>query len=71
MSPEDIGQIVGQYAHYPPLLNIEQAAEIAQRSKATIHDWSHRGLLDAMKFRRGRRLLIARDAFVRFLLAGE
>ena len=71
MSPEDIERIVRQHADLPPLLNIQQAAKIAQRSIATIHDWSHRGLLDSIKVRRGRRLIFDRDGFVRFLLTSN
>jgi len=69
MSPQDVERIVQQYADFPPLLTTEQAATIAQRAVATIHDWSHRGLLDAIKVRRGRRLLLDRDGFVRFLVS--
>jgi hypothetical protein len=53
---------------YPPLITVEQAAEISCRKVQTIYDWSSRGLLDSSKVKRGGRLLLRRDAFVRFIL---
>ena len=52
---------------FPPILSAEQAAELAQVSVKTIYDWSHRGLLAGCALRRGRRLRVFRDRFVRFL----
>jgi len=52
---------------YPPLINVVLAAVIARTARATIHDWSSRGLLNAFKTRAGRRVLLARDPFIRFV----
>ena len=52
---------------YPPILSVAQAARLAQVSPRTLYDWSHRGLLMTCAHRRGKRLRIFRDRFVRFL----
>jgi excisionase family DNA binding protein len=63
--------IYEEYAQrYPPLITVEQAAEIAHVPKATIHAWSSANRLDEIKIRCGRRILLKRDSFVRFVLAG-
>ena len=46
---------------YPPVLNVSQAAELADASKKTVYDWSHRGLLAQCARRRGKRLRIFRS----------
>jgi hypothetical protein len=56
---------------FPPLLSVETAAELADVSKATIYDWSSRGLLDKCAKRQGKRLRILRDRFVQFLFEAE
>ena len=66
MDDKNIAEEYGR--HYPPLITVEQAAEISRRKIQTIYDWSSRGLLDASKVKRGGRLLLKRDAFVRFIL---
>jgi excisionase family DNA binding protein len=67
----DSDAIVAEYAQlYKPLIQVEEAAEIARVPRATIHAWSSAGWLDGFKVRRGRRVLFHRNAFVRFLLAG-
>ncbi len=52
---------------YPPILNVAQAAQLARVSPKTVYDWSHRGLLMTCAHRRGKRLRIFRNRFVRFL----
>jgi hypothetical protein len=52
---------------YPALINLKQAAEIAQSPIGTIHNWSSAGRLDAFKSRRGREVRLHRDAFIEFL----
>lgn len=65
----DDEKIVEQFAQeFPPLLNVQQASQLAQVSTKTIYDWSSRGELDHIKRRCGRRLRIKRDGFVRYLL---
>jgi len=56
---------------FPPLLSVETAAELADVSKATIYDWSSRGLLDKCAKKQGKRLRIIRNRFVQFLLGEE
>lgn len=68
----DLDGIVAEYARkYPAYISAEQAAEIAQRPTATLYDWSSRGLLDAFKSKRGRKVLFGRDAFVRWLAGND
>ena len=52
---------------FPPVLNVDQAAELAAVPKKTIYEWSSRGLLDGCASRFGRRLRICRDRFIRLL----
>ena len=67
-----IGSVMDEFSEkYPALITVEQAAEIAQIPPATIHAWSSAGRLDEFKHRRGRRLLLIRDEFVRFLLGQD
>lgn len=53
---------------FPPILNVEQAAELAHVPKATIYDWSSRRQLRGCSRRVGKRLRINRDRFVAFLM---
>ena len=52
---------------FPPVLNVEQAAELAGVPVGTIYDWSSREQLSSCAAKRGKRLRIWRDAFVLFL----
>jgi hypothetical protein len=54
---------------YPPILSLQQAAEMAHVSEKTVYDWSHRGLLAGCAARRGKRLRILRNRFIQFLFA--
>jgi hypothetical protein len=54
-------------SRFPPILNVEQAAELASVPVKTVYDWSSRGLLSGCACRRGRRLLLWRDRYVQFL----
>ena len=56
---------------YPPLITVDDAAAIARVPVATVYDWSSRGLLDAIKSKRGRRLLIDLRGFIEFLIDKE
>lgn len=59
---------VGAWGHlFPPILNLDQAAKLADVSPKTIYDWSHRGLLASCARRKGKQLRIFRDRFVHFL----
>lgn len=46
---------------YPPILSIEQAAELLQVPKRTIYDWSSRGLLKGCARKVGKHLRFFRD----------
>lgn len=54
---------------YPPILNVEQAAQLAHVSVNTIYDWSSRGLLYRCAHKKGKHLRLFRDLFVRFLFS--
>ena len=72
MSEADITRLLAEFREiYPPLITFEQAAAISHTPKGTIEDHSSRGLFDAFKFRYGKRCLLDRDRFVRFLLTRE
>jgi hypothetical protein len=71
MDPEGMDEIIREIARlYPPLIGVEQAAEIAHRRIQTVYDWSSRGLLRNCKLERKGRLVLQRDRFVRFLHGG-
>jgi excisionase family DNA binding protein len=46
---------------FPPLLTVDQAAALVQVPKATIYDWSSRGLLQGCGRRVGKHLRLWRD----------
>lgn len=52
---------------FPPVLSVEQAADLARVPTNTIYDWSSRGLLKEVAHRKGKRLRIFRDRFVQWL----
>lgn len=49
---------------YPPVLSVEQAARLLQVPKATIYDWSSRGLLRGCSRRMGKHLRLFRDRLI-------
>ena len=56
---------------FPPILTVAQAAELAQVPVGTIYDWSSRRELNNCAARRGKRLRILRNRFVKFLVSKE
>ena len=48
----------------PPVLSVEQAARLLQVPKATIYDWSSRGLLCGCGRRVGKYLRLFRDRLI-------
>jgi hypothetical protein len=52
---------------FPPVLSVDAAARLADVPIKTIYDWSSRGLLDNCACKKGKRLRILRDRFIRFL----
>lgn len=72
VNKSDVEQLVAEYASkYDPLIVFEEAAEIARAKKATIEQWSSRGYFDRFKTKSGKRVLLRRDDFVRFVLEGN
>lgn len=70
MQTELVAETIIEFAErYPALLTVDLAAEIAGVSKAAIYEWSSCGVLDDFKSHRRGRLLLHRDAFVRFITA--
>jgi hypothetical protein len=70
ISDAELQQAFGDSAwreKFPPILNIAQAAELAGVPKATLYDWSSRGLLSGCARRKGKRLRFLRDRFIKFL----
>lgn len=56
---------------FPPILNLAQAAALAHVEPSTIYDWSSRRLLAGCAYKRGKRLKIHRNRFVRFLFGED
>lgn len=52
---------------FPPILTVDQAAELVQVPKATIYGWSSRGLLDRCSRKVGKHLRFWRDRFLEFI----
>jgi len=50
---------------FPPILNIDQAAELAQLPRGTLYSWSSRGLLRGCARKAGRHLRFFRDRFLK------
>ncbi len=51
-------------AKYPPLLTVDEAAQLARVPKQTVYGWSSQGLLKGCSRKVGKRLLILRDKFM-------
>ena len=64
----DTGGLFG--GGYPPLLTVNQTAELVQIPKKTIYEWSSRGLLQGCSCRAGRHLRIHRDCFLTKFVSG-
>jgi excisionase family DNA binding protein len=60
--------LIGGWAEqFPPVLTVDQAAELAQVPKATIYSWSSSGALDGCGRKVGKHLRIYRDRFLKRL----
>ena len=57
-------------ARFPPVLTVDQAAELVQVPKATIYAWSSAGQLKSCARRVGKHLRILRDRFLQCVLTG-
>ena len=49
---------------FPPLLSVDQAARLLQMPKATVYNWSSRGLLKGCSRKVGKHLRLFRDRLV-------
>lgn len=49
---------------YPPILSLEQAANLLQLPKATLYDWRSRGLLNSCSRRLGKHVRVYRDRLI-------
>jgi hypothetical protein len=49
---------------FPPILNVEQAAQLLRHPKATIYSWSSQGLLSSCSTRAGKKLLFWRNRLI-------
>lgn len=56
---------------FPPVLNIQQAAELLQLSKATLYDWSSRGRLKHCSRKVGKHLRFWRDRLLHVVFNQE
>ncbi|HEV3343513.1 MAG TPA: helix-turn-helix domain-containing protein [Pirellulales bacterium] len=52
-------------AKFPPVMSVEQAAELLQVPVATIYDWRSRGLLDGCCCKVGKHLRFLRDRLLK------
>lgn len=52
---------------FPPVLTIDQVAELLQVPKSTLYDWRSRGLLDRCSRRVGKRVLFIRDRLMQLI----
>ncbi len=63
-------------ARFPPVMSIEQSADLLQIPKGTIYDWRSRGLLGSCSRKVGKHVRFYRDRLIRLvfnegLLDGE
>lgn len=56
--------------NYPPILSVEQAADLAGVPKATVYAWSSSGQLQGVAHKVGKHLRIFRDRFVKHIFNG-
>jgi excisionase family DNA binding protein len=59
-----------EFADYPPILTVQQAAELAQIPVDTLYAWSSQGRMKNCSARAGKHLRIDRDKFVKSLFEG-
>lgn len=58
-------------ARFPPILSVDQVAELAQVPKQTIYDWRSRGLLSGCCRKIGKHLRFFRDRLIHRLFDEE
>lgn len=52
---------------FPPVMTLDQAAEMLQMSKATLYDWRSRGLLGTCSRKVGKHVRFFRDRLLRLV----
>jgi len=69
MNNSTMEAIISEVAEeYPPLITFQEAAKIARVPKGTINSWSSANQFDEFRSRKGKRVLLHRDSFVRLVL---
>ena len=53
--------------NFPPILSVDQVAELLQVPKATVYDWRSRGLLKGCCRKVGRHLRFYRDRLIKLV----
>ena len=56
---------------FPPILTVQQAAELAQVPVQTLYSWSSQGRMKSCSARAGKHLRIDRDKFLKCLFDGD
>ena len=56
---------------YPPILSLQQAAELAQVPLATVYQWRSQGKLESCSRKVGKHVRIFRDRFIQYLFNGR
>lgn len=51
-------------AKFPPLLTVDEAAQLARVPKQTVYSWSSQGLLQGCSRKVGKHLRVLRDKFI-------
>ena len=52
---------------YPPVMTLDQAAEMLQLPKGTLYDWRSRGLLGSCSRKAGKHVRFFRDRLLRLI----
>lgn len=60
----------GSSVPFPPILSVDQLAELLQISTKTVYEWIAKGRLDGAFRKRGKHLLIWRDRAIDILFNG-
>jgi hypothetical protein len=58
-------------SRFPPVLSIEEAAELIRVPVATLYDWRSRGLLNDCSRRYGKRIKFFRDRLIKQIFNEE
>ena len=72
LTDEEISELFdAEYAaKFPPILTVEQAAELLQLSKSTLYEWRSRGLLDNCSRKTGKHVRFVRNRLIQTVFNG-